>query len=65
MSHEELQKKYERLVEKVRMMRGHQKEYFKYRGSDSLERARRLEREVDQLIDEEVRRQKSKQRDLF
>lgn len=65
MTHEELQKKYDILVEKVRRMRGHQKEYFKYRASSDLQSARRFEREVDGIIEEAVKIQKSKQRDLF
>lgn len=65
MTLEELQQKYDRLVDKVRKMRGVQKEYFKYRAKVDLDRARRLEREVDDLIGEEVKIQQSKQKELF
>lgn len=65
MSQEELQLKYDRLVDKVRQMRGAQKEYFKYRAKVDLERSKRLEREVDQLITEEVNKIKSGQQEMF
>jgi hypothetical protein len=65
MSHEELEQKYLRLVDQVRQMRGWQKEYFKYHASQALQNAKRKEREVDNLIAEEVARQKSKQKELF
>lgn len=54
----DLQTKYQRLVDKVRMMRGTQKEYMKYRAGIDRERARRLEREVDKMIEEELKEQK-------
>ena len=65
MTQEELQKKHDRLVDKVRRMRGMQKEWFKYRVGDDLKRAKVLEREVDQLIDEEVKLMKSNQPEIF
>ena len=65
MTNEETQKRLDRLVDKVRQMRGLQKEYFKYRIRADLERCRRLEREVDQILTEEVNIQKSKQSNLF
>lgn len=65
MEHEALEKKYNQLVDKVRRMRGVQKEYFKYRAKVDLDRARRLEREVDTLIDAAVQNQKSNQTELF
>lgn len=65
MSQEELQQKYDRLIDRVRRMRGRQKEYFKYRASSDLEAARRLEREVDKLLNEEVKAQQSKQNSLL
>ncbi|RFM30053.1 hypothetical protein [Deminuibacter soli] len=61
MTQEELQKKYNHLLEKVRRMRGVQKEFFKYRARADLDLSRRLEREVDHLIQDEVNNQKSKQ----
>ena len=62
---EELQAKYDRLVNQVRRMRGHQKEYFKYRASSDLRLAKNFEREVDKIIDEEIKIQKANQGDLF
>ena len=65
MTQEEIQKKYDQLVEKVRRMRGHQKEFFKYRAKVDLDAARRFEREVDKLIEEEVKQKKSQQSVMF
>lgn len=65
MSHEDLQKKYDQLLDKVRQMRGAQKEYFKYRAKVDLDRSKRLEREVDHLIDEAVKVKKSGQTEMF
>lgn len=65
MSTEDLQNKYDRLVDKVRRMRGWQKEWHKYHVRSDLEKAKRLEREVDQLLTEEVNARKSKQREIF
>lgn len=62
---EEIQKKYDRLFDKVRQMRGVQKEYFKYRASSDLDKARRLERELDTMIKEEVELKKKQQTALF
>lgn len=61
----ELQRKYDRLVDKVRRMRGYQKEYFKYRARADLDRAKILERDVDKIIAEEVAAIKSNQKTLF
>jgi hypothetical protein len=65
MTLEELQKKYVRLLEKVRMMRGRQKEYFKWRAQSDLQAARRYEKEVDAIIEAEVKIQKSNQQTLL
>jgi hypothetical protein len=65
MTPEEIQKHFTRFVDKVRQMRGLQREYFRYRARADLDRARKLEREVDQLITEEINRIKSKQKELF
>jgi hypothetical protein len=65
MSQDELQKRHDRLVDFTRKMRGHQKEFFKYRAKVDLDAARRYERMVDSLIDEEVKQQKSKQTEMF
>ncbi len=65
MNQEELQKKYDRLFDKVRQMRGLQKEYFKFRASSDLKRAKILESDVDNLIKQEVEYRKSNQIELF
>jgi hypothetical protein len=65
MTQQELQIKYDHLIEKVRRMRGHQREYFKYRARSDLDIARRLEREIDRIIAEEIAQQKSMQRKIF
>lgn len=65
MTVEEMQKKYDQLLDKVRRMRGHQKEYFTYRSGSALKMAKHWEREVDKLIEEEVKRKKSGQQDLL
>lgn len=65
MSHEDLQRKYDQLLDKVRQMRGAQREYFKYRAKVDLERSKKLEREVDQIVDEAVKLKKSGQKELF
>ncbi|MGC4244538.1 MAG: hypothetical protein QM686_20385 [Herbaspirillum sp.] len=62
---DQTQKKYDRLLEAVRKMRGHQKEYFKYRAKSDLEKSRYHERQVDQLIKEELEERKSLQSKLF
>lgn len=65
MTTEELNAKYDRLFELVRKMRGRQKEFFKYRASVDLQESRRLERQVDTLIADEVKRKQSQQKELF
>lgn len=60
-----LQLRHNRLVDKVRKMRGYQKEYFKYRIGSDLKVAKKFEREVDFIIKEEVERQKANQKELF
>lgn len=65
MTQEELEKRHDRLIDKVRKMRGYQKEWFKYRVGEDLKRAKVLEREVDQLIDEELKFKKSNQTEIF
>jgi hypothetical protein len=65
MSHDELEKKYQYLVNRVRVMRFHQKEFRKYRATSDKESAARLERQVDNLLLEEEKKRKSKQRELL
>ena len=47
------------LARMVYEMRKAQKEYFKGRGSDSLEESKRLEREIDKTVEEVLRGQGS------
>jgi hypothetical protein len=61
----EFEKKYYDLVDKVRKMRGHQKEYFKYRASSDLQKAKYHERQVDTVIEDAVKLQKSGQQEIF
>ena len=65
MSQEELQKKYDRLVDEVLAMRLSQKKYFKYRIGSDLDISRKREKRVDQLLADEVRLRESKQREIF
>jgi hypothetical protein len=65
MSAEQYRDKYERLLKKVSKMRAHQSAYFQYRSSRDLQEAKRLEREVDQMILEETKRKQSGQQEMF
>lgn len=65
MTPQEWEVRFNDLVEKVRKMRGHQKEYFKYRAKTDLEKSKFWERQVDQTIDGHVKEQKSQQQELF
>ncbi len=65
MTQEELQLRHNKLVDLLRKMRGAQREYFKYRATTDLQAAKRYEHEVDKMINEEVKAQKSNQRELF
>lgn len=65
MTYDDLKKKHELLLEKVRRMRALQIDYFKYRASSDLDRAKRLEREVDYLVKVEVKEQRSQQNKMF
>lgn len=65
MTLEDLQKKHERLVDRVRQMRARQREYLKYYASEDKRVMKRLEYEVDNLIAEEVKAKKSGQRELL
>ena len=65
MTTEELQKKYDRLYEKIKRLRGWQREYKKYHIESDRQIVVRLEREVDQMIKIETDLQKRKQNELF
>lgn len=61
----EITAKFDRLLEKVRRMRAYQREYFKYRAKSDLDLAKKFEREVDKMVEEEVKIKKSNQQELF
>lgn len=65
MTTQELEERYNRLVDAVRKMRGCQKEYFKYRAKTDLEKSKHWERQVDAIVGDHVRQQESKQKELF
>ncbi|SFW16529.1 hypothetical protein [Chitinophaga sancti] len=60
-----LQKKFDRLFELARRTRGLQREYFKYRASSDLEKAKQWEKSLDAFINEEQKSRESKQKELF
>ena len=67
MTEQEYQIRFQNLVDKVRRMRGWQKERDKVRflPRDDHARMKRLEREVDNILSEEKQKEKSKQKELF
>ena len=65
MENEILRKKYDRLLDLARKVRGHQKEYFKYRSSETLKRCKIFEQQLDALLKDEVAEIKSNQQELF
>lgn len=65
MTYEDLLAKHERLVDAVRRYRGNQKQWLKYHANQDLDRVKRGAREVDKLIDQEVKQKESKQKEIF
>lgn len=65
MTQQELQAKYTHLVNRVRVMRHYQKEFRKYRATSDKDAAARLERQVDNLLLDEEKKEKSNQRELL
>lgn len=65
MTIDDLQKKHERLLDKTRQMREFQKRWYSYHIRTDLDKAKRLEREIDQFIAEEIKTQKSNQGEIF
>lgn len=65
MTQQELQKKYDYLFDKIRRMRGVQKDYFKYRAKSDLEILKKIERDVDLFIEKEIKEINSKQTEIF
>lgn len=62
---QELQKKFDRLLDLARKTRGLQKEYFKYRASSDLEKAKHWEKALDQYIKDELKSKESQQKEMF
>lgn len=65
MTIEELQAKYNLFVETGRKMKGHFNEHKKYGGSNSLNNYKKWRYKLFSLIDQEVKQQKSGQKELF
>jgi hypothetical protein len=65
MTDQDLKAKYTHLVNRVRVMRHYQKEYRKFRATSDKDSAARLERQVDNLLLDEEKKQKSGQREIF
>lgn len=65
MENEVVQKKLDKLLNLVYQMRKYQADYFKYRSSDDLNKARKKEREVDAFLQDEKKQRDSKQSELF
>jgi hypothetical protein len=61
MTPDEIKTRYNVLLERVRRMRGLQVHYKRYRTEDDRKRMVALERLVDNLVSEEVKRKESKQ----
>ena len=67
MSQEELQNKYDRLLDRVNRMRGFQREWQKTRAlsPDEKKKMKHLEWEVDGIVKQEIAQQKSQQQNIF
>lgn len=65
MTSEEWQTKYEHLVKLATRMRYHQEQFKRYRATDDRDRAKQLERQVDNILREENKKRKSGQKEIF
>lgn len=65
MTQEELQRKYEHLIDRVARMRAVQDHYEKYRIGADRDRKRALEKQVDNLVAEEFKRKGTQQKEMF
>jgi len=65
MTQEELQAKHDKLVDLALRMRNYQKRCDQYPISDDRKRKRELERQFDNLLDNEVKDKRSKQQEIF
>lgn len=62
---QQLQKRYDKLLDLARKTRGLQKEYFKYRASSDLEKAKHWEKQLDSFIKDELKSKDSQQKEMF
>jgi hypothetical protein len=62
---QEMTERHNRLVDYVRRMRGFQNEYHRYHASSDLEKAKYWQRQVDNLIKQEIKSKESNQKELF
>lgn len=65
MTQEDQKARYDRLVNLVRLMRGYQREYFKFRLGSDLRNSKKYEALVDKFIEQEDQAKASKQTEIF
>jgi len=65
MTQEEIQKKYDHLLDRVARMRNLQINYDRYRVSADRDKMVSLQRQVDELVKNEFKAKRSQQKDLF
>jgi hypothetical protein len=65
MPEQTLQEKYDQLFEKAVKVREAQVNYFKFRTQADLTKSKNLERELDHLLQVEIKRRKSGQVEMF
>lgn len=64
-STDDLQRRYDKLLDLTMRMRGYQKEYDRYHMSESRKRKQELERQTDRFLADELAKKKSKQSEMF
>lgn len=65
MTQDELQKKYDRLFDKARRVRGWQKQWYKYHVEQDRQMMVMQQRDLDNMIALEVAERKKRQKELF
>lgn len=65
MTDQDYKAKYDRLVHIVRLMRGFQRSYFKFRLGVDLKNSKKYEAQVDKVIEQEDQLKASKQTEIF
>ncbi len=65
MTPEEWEAKYNRLFSKVRQLRGWQKQWDMFHASLDYPKKRKMERVVDQMLNEELKLKRSLKQELF